>query len=637
MDWKKIVIMVLVIIGIFIIGGVALFLYLGGVGLEEETEIPTQFNVLQMGRAGDYGYVIYDFIGSGNVTLVSYRKESSRKITIISDDEGIEMDDFDEFVEMFTPLEKYGYTIETSSKRVLGDGIYIVPTGAMPTYVLDDLENNVTEGVVIFLGKKNLVLRSGMQERQWYDKLNPEQRDRILVYEKTLKEYMEDGEYSVVEDILENKWSFDGKEVYQISGEGKETDTINMPDGRYLRVIYDLGDRIGLTDSIALPPEDNVLSPDPQSKYPWEDSILTFYLNQSDGYAYFTALKDDTEVASKKLMRVTNGSIFRETLEYQEPGNYVLGVRDNTGIIASGILHVKELKIEYSGSAGYNYYFDVTVDGVPLKSGEIKASLNNSTEKKKYYIGDGELSIGAKLQQGKNVFNMDIEGTTIEVPVVYEHESLFDFYVKYGVPGILLVFVIYAGARLSRRPVYILKATEGSREIRKEVRVRHSDLVAAFKNVRRDIKIGKSPITAKEFEIAIKRYITKGADITEGNIDEMLKRLVNKGALENYREYYQFAGEGDIKQKTLLRMIREKLIENGISFRVSKNRFITKDYEIGLFGENFKGKALIVVDDENEIKKIMDGLSDGERVKLRIKEANGLVTFVPVDKLGMVL
>ncbi len=200
-----------------------------------------------------------------------------------------------------------------------------------------------------------------------------------------------------------------------------------------------------------------------------------------------------------------------------------------------------------------------------------------------------------------------------------------------------LIVIVYAGARLSRRPTYILKATEGSREIRKEIKVTMKDLENAFRDVRRDIKIGKSPITAKEFEIAVKRYITKGADVTEGNIEEMLKKLVNKGTLESYKQYYQFAGEGNIKEAVLLRMIREELIENGISFRTSKNKFVTKDYQIGLYGEKFDGKALIIVDDENEIKKIMDSLSREERAKLRIKEANGLVTFVPIERLGMVL
>lgn len=637
MDWKKIAFVVLVIIGIFIVGGTLFVLTTGVVELEEEEETPVKFSVIEMGRAGNDGYVVYDYSGTGNIALISYRRASPREITIIKDDEGIEMDDFDDFTKMFKPLEQYGYNVKISDRRVLGDGIYVVPTGAMPTYVLDDLQQDVTNGIVIYIGKTNLVLRGGMTEENWYSGLTSDQKDRILVHDMTLREYMEAEDFNVVNEILENRWSFENKVVYNISGEGLGTKTISMDNGKYVRIIYDMGTRRGLTDSIALPKVSNVLSPEPESKYPWEDSILVFYLNESDGYSYLSASKDGEEIQSKRLSRVVNGSVFREVLDFDEPGEYILRVTDNSGTVASGVLHVKDLDIMLTDIIGYNYYFSVTVDGIPYKSGTAEVSLNDGEEKKRTYISDGVVVVGAKLEKGENVFNFDIEGTTIDIPYNYEKESIFDTYIKYGIPGLFLVAVVYVGARLSRRPTYILKATEGSTEIRDEMKITTKDLKEAFSNIRRDIKIGKSPITAKEFEIAVKRYITKGADVTEGNIEEMLKKLVNKGILESYRQYYQLSGEGDLRQAVLVRMIRENLIENGISFRTSKNKFRTKDKEIGLYGEKFEGKAIIVVDDESEIKRIHDKLSSEERAKLRIKEANGLVTFVPIERLGMVL
>ncbi len=638
MDLKKIALMVFIIVVVFILGGV-LFFFVGGalLGGEEIEEVPLHFRVEEMGRAGNYGYVVYDFAGQGNVSLITFRKESPKTITVIKDDEGIEMDEFDEFVELLGPLEKYDYKIEVSDRRVLESGINIVPTGAMPTYVLDDLQNNLTDGVVVYLGKTDLTLRVGLSERQWYTELTDEQKDRILVYEKTLDEYMGEGDFRIVDDIIENRWSMVGKTTYSIEGDGRKTSTIEMEDGLFVRVVYDLGAKKGLTDSIALPPVSNVLEPEPQSKYPWEDSELRFHLETTEGQAYLSVYKDGSELKSKRLGSVAAGNVYREILDYEEAGEYILMVEDNSGTIASGVLHVKELRIDYIDSIGYTYFFSVTVDGVPLNSAEVEASINNSTEKKKFYVTNGELSIGAKLQRGENIFNVDIEGTTLKVPVIYERENILDVYINYGIPGLLLVALVYAGARITRRPTYVLKATEGTSEIRKEIRIKMHDLVAAFREVRKDIKIGKSPITAKEFEMAMKRYITKGADVTEGNIEEMLKKLVNKGILESHRQYYQFAGEGDVKENVLLRMIRENLIENGIAFRTAHNRFVTKDYEIGLFGEKFDKKAIIVVDDENEIRKIISGLSDDERAKLRIKEANGLVTFVPIDRLGMIL
>lgn len=638
MGWKRIVLTAFIIIILFI--GLGVILFLSGIFTGSEQGNGTaesKFSIVEMSNAGDYGYIVYDYAGAGNLTLISYRKDATKDITVIRDDEGIEMEKFEEFVQLLKPLEKYGYTIQVSNKRVLGKGIYIVPTGAMPTYILDDITTNATSGVVIYLGKKNFVLHGGMQERDWYTQLTPTQRDRVLLYDKTLREYMEAGNYTIVKDILENRWASNEKAVYSITGEGRKTAKIKMEDGRYVRAIYDLSTRKGITDSVALAPISNILVPDPQNKYPSQDSELLIRLNETDGIAYFTVLKDGREVKSEKLRSAGNGSVFREILEFDEPGDYILRVVDNSGSIASGVLHVNEIKIENAGRSGYNNYFYVTVDGVPLKSAEIEANMENSTIKKKFFVSNGDLTIPAQLKSGKNVFVMNIDNEKIRVPVLYEEQNMLDVYMKYGIPGMILVVIVYAGARLSRRPTYILKATEGSRDIRSEVRVSADDLVEAFKKIRADIKIGKNPLTTHEFEIAIKRYLTNGADVTEGNVEEILKRLVSRGMLESHRQYYQFTGEGNVKENTLLRMIREKLIENGISFKAVGKKFVTKDFDIGLFDEKFKGKAIVVVDDEDDIKKIMGDLSADEKAKVRIKEANGMLTFVTIDQLGEII
>ncbi len=637
MDWKKIV----AIIFLVIVLSVAVLLGSGLVVIVEEEEqgpAETSFAITEIGRAGEYGYVIYDYVGEGNVTLISYRKEAAREITIIDDAEGLEMDRLEEFAEMFRPLEKYGYTIKISDRRKIGDGIYVVPTGAMPTYVLDDLLANATDGVVIYIGSKDYILRGGLSERKWYDELTPGQRDRILIYESTsLGEYLDEGQFTLEEDIIENKWSFEGMGVYPVSGEGRKTSKTEMINGNYLRVIYDLKDRKGITDSVKLEKETNILAPNPESIYPWEDSTLTFYLNKSNGTAFLSVFKDGNEVKSEMLTRVTNGSVFVKRLQFKEPGEYILYVRDNTGAIASGILRLKDLEIDYVGKTGFNYYFKVSVDGVPLDDAEVIAGLEGSDVRKKFYIDGGDLVMGANLQKGENVFVIDIEGTTKKITVEYTEESIIDFYINYLTSGILLVAVVYTAARLSRKPTYILKASEGSRDIRKEVKVKKSEVLEAFRMVRRDIKIGNSPITAHEFEMALKRYVTKGADVTEGNVEELLRRLVEQGMLESYRNYYQFTGEGDIKKKVLLRMAREILIENGIPFKQKKEKFVAKDYEVGLFGADFEKKAIVVVDREEEVSKIIASLDDRERSKVRIREANGMLTFVPIDRLGEVL
>ncbi|MEM2949125.1 MAG: hypothetical protein QXT05_01870 [Candidatus Bilamarchaeaceae archaeon] len=620
----------------------AIFLYFFIGPAEEnkgESAPEAKFSIIEIGRAGNYGYVVYDINGTGELKIVSYERRGFKDIIVINDSEGVEISRLPELVDRVKPIEKYGYTVEISNRRMLGKGIYIVATGGIPNYVLDDIKNNVTEGIVIYIGQKDLVLRSGrLVNENWYDSLDEAQKKRLLIYNKTtLGAYLEEENNTMITDVLENKWSYENAVTYNISGSGRGTRTILLNSSRFIRVIYDVGRYKGVVDSVELRAPRIVLHPIPESVFPWQTAELTYSLGRTNGTAYFIVAQNGVDVSSEMLKRVSEESVFIKRLNYRQPGDYILIVKDNDGVVASGILHVRELKIEYVGKSLNRYHFNVTVDNVPLKSAEVYASLNNSTEKKKFYISNGELAIGALLQKGENIFNIEIEGTTYHVPVTHAEESVWEIYIKYGIPGLSLVLVVYVVARLSKRPVYILRVPEGGREIRKEVRVRRDALMSAIEKIREDTKLRKYPITVSEFEIALKRYITNGADVSEGNVEEILRKLVYDGLLEQYNGYYQPVGEGRIKEKALLRTIREHLIANGIMFKEVGNKFTTKDFDIGLYGEKYDRKTIIVVENDDEIERIMNSLGERERVELRIKQANGLITFTKINRLGEIL
>lgn len=606
---------------------------------EEKKEIKNiSFSIKKIDRAGDYAYVVFSLNGEGNMTLVGYEKYAPQKITVINDNEGVDSEKIPQLFERIKPLQDYGYTVELSERRVMVKGINIVATGAMPNYILDAIKANQTDAVVVYIGRKDWLLQSGsIVESRWYDNLDEDQKKRILMYNDTLTNFLNNKkEENMIDDILKNGWSSEKSETFFIRGNGTtQTRALKINQSKYVRVIYNIENKKGVVDSAPLPPKPEiVLNPEPAVIYPWQTATLVYKIERSNGTVYFSIYKNNVEEQTERLRRVVEGSYFSETLAQKEPGHYILILRDNSGVIGSGILHVADLNVEYARKMYNTYYFNVLVDGAPLKSATIYASLNEGKEKRKYYVSNGELAINALLKKGENVFNIEVEGKTYAIKVVNTQESIWDFYLTYGLPGGLLVLAVYIFARLTKRATYTLRISEGGKEIRDEVRVKESEILEAMEKMARDAKLGDYPLTTMEFEIALKRYITHDAEVTEGNITEILRRLIKKGKIENYGDYYQIAGKGDIKEKALLRQIREKLIENGTAFKELKRGFATKDFDIVLNGEKYSDKRTIVVfENEAEIAEFEKKMDEKERAVAKIKQANNLLVFTTINNL----
>ncbi|MDD5339683.1 MAG: hypothetical protein PHV13_00355 [Candidatus ainarchaeum sp.] len=605
----------------------------------QKERVQPLFQVLQTGMAGNNGYAIFNYRGTGNITILSYNSEPSKDIYIINDSQAIEATRLPELIAQLKTLEKYGYTVSMSNSTKMSNGIYVLPSGAMPSYVLFNLYQNNPNVTLVYVGSTDLLLSSGMKKNDWYGALTQPQRMHIMVYNSTLDEFLDKGDRSIPLDILFNTASRQRNATIHVSGSSLKTATIDMSNATRLRLIAEFDGLYGIYDSAPLqtlpvPATRKVLAPKPASVFPWEKSTLEFSLKRTNGTAFISINKDGKEVRRDMLRRVTDENVFLQKLQFSEPGEYVLDVSDNSGTIASGMLHVSDLQVALQERRGTTFVFSVIVDGAPLSDTEALVWLGNSSTKRKFYVSDGLLTVNAKLDRGTNVFNMDLFGTVIQIPVENNSDPLLDFYIKFGIPGLGIVLLVYFSMRVSKKPMYTLRVGDSATYIREEVRVPTAEALETFKNAREDLHLSNEPITPHEFGVELKRRITNGADVTEGNVEGILKSLVTAGRLETHREYYQPKGEGDVKLNTLRRMIKERLIENGVQFREAGRKFVTKDYEIGFFGDNFTKKAIIVVDNESEIKQLLARLSDSERAVLRIRQANDLLVFVPIDRLG---
>ena len=597
-------------------------------------EVPG-FTLLEAGRAGDAGYAVAAYRGKASITMLTYSRAPLSEITIINESQALSEESLAYFTDSLAQAKDYGFSLKVSDRRVLGKGIFVVPAGGIPSYVLDDIMHNATSAQVLLVGKSDLVLDNGLRKEDWYSSLSEEQKKRVALYNMSVFEFIQSNS-SLLADIMENSWALDSREQFNLSGSGKATTHIAMGKSRYMRILYSYAGGSGYSDSQALKPT-TPITLKPQSVFEWQTSIAGFDLGKTNGTAFLEVWKDGSQLESIKLKRVTDSNYFEEPLMPGTEGNYIVRVVDNSGTIAGGVLHVKGLSIKYLGSSGFSYYFNVTVDNAPVRNEKATVHLSNSSNSKDIFINDGLLTVPAKLEKGTNTFNFHIYGTTVEVDVEHGGEGFADIYIKYGIPGFLLVVAVFFIARMSRRPVYTLRFGEVAGEIRKDVKISPKSAIGAFSSIRKEMGIGRNPITAQEFSLALKRHVTDGADVTEGNVEELLRQLMKKGLIESYNQYYQLKGEGNIQRNSLIRRIRDKLIESGVRFKTKGSHFITDNLEIGFFGDKFDKMALIVVEDGDELGTLLAGLGPAELSRLKIKQANGLLSIVTIDRLNDVI
>lgn len=638
---------------LLLVFGFAAFLLLGG--KSSASPNPPSFSVAEFGSVGDDGYAVFSHKGNGNLTLISSDEPFARKVFIVKDSRAVDDSRFNELYLQLKSLETYGYNVTITNSSKIGQGIYVIPSGAMPSYVLTRLYTDLSNLTIIYLGAKDLIIASGLKKADWYSLLTSYQKSHLIQYDGTLNQFLEKQNRSLFSDILYSTWAKPTSSTISVFDNGTKTMTLRHggADGNYLRLIYNFNDQLrGIADSQKLNQTDLTLVPDSPDVFPGQSSLLQFSLDKTNGTAFFTIKKNGVQLERDSLSRVTDQNVFIQKLQFDSPGDYLLYAADNSGTLGSGIFHVKDLDIRLLDHSGFRYTFSVNLDGQPVRSGEALVSIGNSQSKKKFFINDGVLVVDAKLEQGLSYLNMELLGTKKQITITNNSEEATSFYIKYGIPGLIIVLIVYFGATFTRKPSYKLRFGESASYIRDEVHTTFSEVLAAFNQTRKDLHLGNSPITPQEFGLGIKTHITNGADITEGNLEGVLKSLVDSGHLENHRQYYQLQGEGDVKKNVLQRMIKEKLIENGIYFKEVPNKpgtslqtdgipnsikFITKDYEVGFYGDTFSKKAIIVVDEESEVRSIMNLLSESDRAKLRIMQSNGRIVFVSIDRFGDIL
>lgn len=606
---------------------------LGGNGKKAPSSGEQFINVTEFGKGRDAAYAVFSHGDNASVRMLTYSSRPQTDI-YISEEPGVGMDRFDEFVSKVKGLQDYGFNVEVFSGRAPeGPGIIIIPSGALPSYMIGELDERLKTQDIVYLGLPDLVSSGGIKPGGWSDKARTHRN--FVMFGKTLDKMMEEN-FDFASFLLVSNWSGTSScsAVFQ---KGPSTMTCPMPSDGYVRVVLQRHDGFTVRDSPLIVQFPAAISSPPA--YPWEKPEVRISISSTKGTAFFSVENSSSEIFKDELSHVSEEEIFFRTLDPLPPGDYVTKVLDNNGTIGEEVLHVKDVRIAYTGESGVLQVFSVKVDGQPVKDGSALVSIGGQPQQ--FVISDGVLQVPAKLKKGTTVFTFQIYGGEMRVPVLYEHESIMDVYVAYGIPGLIIIVIVFVFALISRRSTYVLQFGEFDYIPRKRVPVGQTEAMDIFRLTRQDLGIS-GPLSSEEFAVGLRRRLTSGAEMLEGNLQSLLNEMVSRGLLSTHMNYYMPKGEGDIRQAVMNRLVKNKLMERGMQFSERGPVISTRDFDLltkpSASALRAGSKRLyIVFEDRSAIRHFMASLPASEAPRIDLRVRNNLLALVTLADLDEIL
>lgn len=599
---------------------------------EEKAQIQVAQNgtasPIEFGRAGDYGYLTFAYNGSGNVSLIALSEPPKTRIIVFKKDY-LNTERYSYFMDELRKLEQKGFSIsEVESIGNPNNSIIIIPSGAMPLDILERIDSLCANNKLIYIGKSNLIFSNKMIQFDWFNNISNFSKSHIIIIEKSLDEFYSDKNFTIFSDIERNSWAVENFDSFQYSGEGVKTIFLELRNASWLRMLpaYDSAEFPRQTNQLI--GKDNI--------FPWEKISLTFSLNSTSGISNYTVEKDGSIVTYGELDRVRGEEAFFIPLSFSSPGDYLVRVSDRTGTLGAKRIHVKELNLSLTRSYGNFYEFSIMVDGKPVDQASITIGLSHSPNNITGEVRNGKIAIRANLRQGNNTFVITLFGKQHLIPYNNNQESILQFYVKYLMLGAVLISGFYLFLRMNRKPVYKILVPESVQGRNPELRVSTKDILFAFEESERVFGWNKVPLYARELCLGLKK-LTSGMEVNEGNIEAVMKKLEEKGIVKSHLGLYSLSSWGNPKQNALRRIIRDKLVQNGIAFSEKPGGFKCKDWNI-VFSPEMAGRDSIVVFEDVESKRVyLSSLDAKKRASLELKITNGVLRLVTLDELDGLL
>ncbi len=599
---------------------------------QDLTNMEYSMNISSLAVAGNQGYVVYSSNEGVPVYLLALDKEPIKKVYLLKRGEGIGINNLENFIGKLNSLSNYGIeVVEIFSLNEAGKNAFvIIPQGAIPESAIDFLNKDIT---FLYIGKTDILYQNGAVQNNWYDPLDEEKKKKIILYNFSLDElYSNNLEDEIINSIAFNNWSRTSF-VSHISKDGIQTLTIPFSNNtKYLRFIYPCRTGFSYFDSQMIIQSKKAIILDPA--FPFETRYLYLNIENSTGIPKLIIFSEDKKIFDEKLGTIEQ-DVFFKAFSFNQSGDYIIRIEDYTGEIASGIFHVYDLNVEYEGTRDFFHDFYITLDSNPVHSQTAKIWISDPSDYLELSIYSGKLSVPAKLKQGENVIYIQIYDKTFEKTIFYDQQSIFDIYINYGPFVAIVIILIYSIVLLTKKQQYRIKFGSCPKLTSGEIKIKPDKIKKIIPLSIKEFGSGEC-ISPKEFSLALKKYATDGYDVLDGNAEAILKYFEKKGNLASYRSYYSDNTKQDIKKIVINRLIREKLIENGIQFKIKKDFFETENYLIFSHPVDFKTtkKTVFVFENQKNITDYLESLGQKNGAKTALKIRNNMLLLISIDELA---
>ncbi len=590
----------------------------------------SHFSVLDSGVASNSFYYVVNSSENTFAQIITSKIPLYKKVVILTPKSsvGLSNESLSYLSSDLDSLKSYGFSVSfTNSTDIPSDSIFIVPNGALPNVFLEKL--NSTNSVIYYFGSTDLIIESNSIKRRDFSG-SVASLPNFITVSPSLDQFLETSKNNFSDILLYSSLSQESYSNFTLKSSSIYTLSIDSNLSNYSRLIYFNSGLKNVVD-LRASPYNSIFNFSNNPVYPNQKTNLVFSLNRSIGPAVLQIKLNDKLISNESLGRITSENVFIRRLEFVEPGKYLVFVSDSNGTISKEILSVKKIQIIPVSQSGLNYRFSVLLDDSPIQSSTATVSFENSSASKKYYIQNGTLIISAAMPKGNNTLIFEIDGQKIPIGITNNSEPLFDFYFKFGIPVFFIILIVFIVSKITRRPIYRIRFNSTSSPSRIEQRISSSSIIEAFSNYRKDLSLDSSPLSLSEFNLALKKYLTLGSDITEGNLESLLKKLEKQNLLKSHNNFYSLPSDGDPATLAILRIIRDRLIENGINFNQKGNSFETRSFQIGTHGSIFTKNALMVFQNTSDLNSYLVSLDYSERSKVELKIQNGTLILATLE------